>query len=185
MARAKSDESSIAGRGEPHAARSADAEEGRRKLETGHSVTKRAPTIRHLDARSARLCGISSFGCRGRRAERNSESIECVHQTDRVCEIGKFLIGEPGGSGFIFGIGNAGLGYACHGLSPGVTDRRKGAGDDRRNGASWKWCQTRIRTASRMRFFTGFCNGDFAVFRHRFGLAEALALDDDAIGTVA
>jgi hypothetical protein len=65
-----------------------------------------------------------------------------------------------------------------------VTDRRKGAGDDRRNGASWKWCQTRIRTASRMRLFTGFCNGGFAVFRHRFRLAEALALDDDAVGTV-
>nr|WP_166678954.1 MFS transporter [Paraburkholderia sp. BL6665CI2N2] len=66
-----------------------------------------------------------------------------------------------------------------------VTDRRNDAGDDRRNGASWKWCQTRIRTASRMRFFTGFCNGVFAAFRHRFGLAEALALDDDAIGTMA
>ena len=35
-----------------------------------------------------------------------------------------------------------------------------------------------------MRFFTGFCNGGFAVFRHRFRLAEALALDDDAVGTV-
>ena len=68
---------------------------------------------------------------------------------------------------------------------PGVTDRRKGAGDDRRNGASWKGCETRIRTDSRMRFFAGFCNGVFTGFGHRFWLAEALALDDDAVGTVA
>jgi hypothetical protein len=35
-----------------------------------------------------------------------------------------------------------------------------------------------------MPFSTGFFNGGFAVFRHRFRAAEALALDDDAVGTV-
>ncbi len=66
-----------------------------------------------------------------------------------------------------------------------VMDRRKGAGDDRRNGASWKWCETRIRTASKMRFFTGICNGVFAIRKHWFRLAEALALNDDAVSTMA
>ena len=32
-------------------------------------------------------------------------------------------------------------------------------------------------------FFTELCNGAFAVFWHRFRLAEALTLDDDTIGT--
>ncbi len=66
-----------------------------------------------------------------------------------------------------------------------VTDRRNRAGNDRHNEATQSGPETRFRRVSRMRFFAGFGNRILAVFRHRFGLAEALALNDDAIGTVA
>jgi hypothetical protein len=66
-----------------------------------------------------------------------------------------------------------------------VTDRRNRAGDDRHNEATRSGPETRFRRVSRMRFFAGFGNRIFGAFRHRFGLAEALALDDDAIGAMA
>jgi hypothetical protein len=46
---------------------------------------------------------------------------------------------------------------------PSVTDRRNRAGDDRHNEASWNGPETRFRRVSRMRFFAGFCNGNFAL----------------------
>ena len=52
----------------------------------------------------------------------NSESIEGVHQADRIGEIGEFLVAEFGGGGFIVGIGNAGFGDARYGFRPGERD---------------------------------------------------------------
>ncbi|TDN63155.1 hypothetical protein B0G77_6782 [Paraburkholderia sp. BL10I2N1] len=65
-----------------------------------------------------------------------------------------------------------------------VTDRRNDAGDDRRNGASWKWSKTRIRTDSRMRFFSRFRKTRVVGFGHRPGCAEAVAVEHDAVGAV-
>lgn len=70
-------------------------------------------------------------------------------------------------------------------VEPRVTGRRNRAGGGRRNGASRNGGKAQIRTGLRMRFFDGFGNRVFATSRHWFGLAEALALDHDAIGAVA
>ncbi len=77
-----------------------------------------------------------------------------------------------------------GLRASLTNLTP-VTGRRNRAGDGRRNGASRNGGKAQIRTASRMPFFARFGNRVFTARRHRFGLAEALALDHDAIGAVA
>ena len=66
-----------------------------------------------------------------------------------------------------------------------VRGRRNGAGDGRRKGASRNGSKAGIRTVSRMRFFAGFGNCVFGVFRHWFRFAEALTFDDDAVGAVA
>src|SRR6202046_2555078 len=65
------------------------------------------------------LAGGSNFGgSNGGRAERNSESIEGVHQADRICEVGEFFVDEFGGGGFIIGVGNAGFGDPRYGFRP-------------------------------------------------------------------
>ena len=64
-------------------------------------------------------------GSSGSRAERNSQSIEGVHQADRIGEVSEFLVAEFGGSGFIVGIGNAGFGHARHGFRPGERERSR------------------------------------------------------------
>lgn len=43
-------------------------------------------------------------------------------------------------------------------LNAPVTDRRNGAGEDRRKGATWKGSETRFRTPSRMLVFGPFFN---------------------------
>src|SRR6185295_12708193 len=69
------------------------------------------------------LMATSSFGGRsGCRAEPNSKSIEGVHQTDRIGQVGEFFVAEFGGGGFVVSIGNAGLGDACYGFRPGERD---------------------------------------------------------------
>ncbi len=70
-------------------------------------------------------------------------------------------------------------------FSTAVTGRRNRAGDGRRNGASRNGGKAQIRTGSRMRSFAWFGNRVFTASWHRFGFAEALTFDHDAIGTVA
>src|ERR1700709_293638 len=71
---------------------------------------------------STRLRRCSSLGRSRWRAERNSESIEHVHQADRIGEIGKFLVAELGSRGFVVRIRNAGFGYARYRFRPGECD---------------------------------------------------------------
>src|ERR1700761_1558170 len=63
--------------------------------------------------------GISGFRSRGRRrAECYSKPVESIHQANRVCQFGEFLVTELRGHRNIFGIRNTGLSHPCHSFRP-------------------------------------------------------------------
>src|SRR4051812_38849586 len=71
----------------------------------------------------------SRAGGSGSRAERNSKSIERVHQADGIGEVSELLVAEFAGDGLIVGIGNAALGHARHGFRPSERRTFTGAED--------------------------------------------------------
>lgn len=67
----------------------------------------------------------------------------------------------------------------------GVTDRRKGAGDDRRNGASFGCRKRASRQGLRVRVFGSFCNRRFGHGGAELRGAVGSAVEHEAVGVVA
>src|SRR4051812_9206123 len=66
------------------------------------------------------LMGASSLSDgSGRRAERDSKTIERAHQADGIGKVSEFLVVEFDSGGLIVDVGNAGFGHPRHCFGPG------------------------------------------------------------------